>query len=854
MHRAINSILCGLLIFISMVMTGVVVMAAPMNSPKAKKAVKAWLKTNKKPLNVKLGNTAGDIQTYCDNQGTALYYVVSLEPSGFVIVSADDLIEPIIAFSSEGKFDPSTNGPLGALLNSDLRNRIEEAHNQESSISKGGKFYTIPGRFSNVRNKWKRFTGDSATSINATTLSISSVSDVRVEPFIQSRWNQQNECGYATYNYYTPPGDEGSPVNYPCGCVATAVAQVMRFFQYPTAGVGTGSYTIQVDDVSQTRSLRGGDGAGGAYQWSNMTLDPDCSITTTQRQAIGALCYDISVASEMDYHSNGSGADLFTTVNAMKSVFGYTNAVDGFNSNQTITTGLPAMMNPNLDAGYPVIIGIVTSSQAGHAVIADGYGYDSSTLYHHLNMGWSGYSDAWYNLPSVSAAGYTFTTLSACIYNIYTSGNGEIISGRVLNSSGSPISGATVTAVRNGTTYATATTNSKGIYALKKLPSGKSYTLSVQSTSYTFTSRAVNVGISSNYNPNSGNQWGVDFTAQSPAPTVSSFAINNGSETATSLTVTLNNTCTNSPAYYMASESSSFTGASWQTYSTAPSFTLSSGGGTKTVYFKVKNSSGIESSVVSDSIVVESTPPVTTANPGGGVYTTFKSIMLTPSETATIYYTINGSEPTSSSSIYLNAIPISSDTTLKYYAIDTVGNIESTKQENYYILSGNGSIADVKSAVNGASVRLGGKSLYLNRSSYGYIEEPQRFNGIRIQGNITGNKNDLVNLVGSVIATAGIERYIQILAMTSDGTQQLSPLGITNRTLLLPLVDGLFVTAWGIVKSGSVIANSFIISDGSDSTGIKIITTSAPTVSEGSFVSISGAAGYENGQRVIYTK
>jgi hypothetical protein len=89
---------------------------------------------------------------------------------------------------------------------------------------------------------------------------------------------------------------------------------------------------------------------------------------------------------------------------------------------------------------------------------------------------------------------------------------------------------------------------------------------------------------------------------ESTKPSVTWFAINNGAASTTSRTVTLNNTCTGSPTHYMASESSSFSGASWQTYSTAPSFTLSSGNGTKTVYLKVKNAAG-ESTVISDSII-----------------------------------------------------------------------------------------------------------------------------------------------------------------------------------------------------------------------------------------------------------
>ncbi len=94
----------------------------------------------------------------------------------------------------------------------------------------------------------------------------------------------------------------------------------------------------------------------------------------------------------------------------------------------------------------------------------------------------------------------------------------------------------------------------------------------------------------------------ITVTASFVSVNVTSFAINSGAATTTYPVVTLNNTCAGAPTQYMASESFDFSGASWLAYGTAPSFTLSTGtGGTKTVYFKVKNASG-ESSVVSDTI------------------------------------------------------------------------------------------------------------------------------------------------------------------------------------------------------------------------------------------------------------
>ena len=98
--------------------------------------------------------------------------------------------------------------------------------------------------------------------------------------------------------------------------------------------------------------------------------------------------------------------------------------------------------------------------------------------------------------------------------------------------------------------------------------------------------------------------WSID----AEKPVIERFAINDDQGETTDRAVTLNNSATNGPTHCMASESSSFSGASWLTYSTAPSFTLGQGNGVKTVYFKVKNGAG-ESSVASDSINLISNIP-----------------------------------------------------------------------------------------------------------------------------------------------------------------------------------------------------------------------------------------------------
>ena len=76
---------------------------------------------------------------------------------------------------------------------------------------------------------------------------------------------------------------------------------------------------------------------------------------------------------------------------ALISVFKYSNAKYAENSDQDISASVPGIANPNLDAGFPVLFGIYsTSTGIGHEIVCDGYGYDGATLYHHLNLGWSG--------------------------------------------------------------------------------------------------------------------------------------------------------------------------------------------------------------------------------------------------------------------------------------------------------------------------------------------------------------------------------------------------------------------------------------------------------------------------------
>jgi len=116
----------------------------------------------------------------------------------------------------------------------------------------------------------------------------------------------------------------------------------------------------------------------------------------------------------------------------------------------------------------------------------------------------------------------------------------------------------------------------------------------------------------------------MNDTISALAPAVTSLKINLGAASTANGVVTLNNTATNLPTHYMASEAADFAGATWQTYSVAPKFTLADGSGTRTVYFKVKNGFGESSGASDDILAAGSAPVVTSFKISNGVASTAK--------------------------------------------------------------------------------------------------------------------------------------------------------------------------------------------------------------------------------------
>ena len=473
--------------------------ARPTTPDQAQQVVRNWLLLDWKPLGAPLGQKIARVETFRDDAGSPLYHVVHLDPAGLVLVAGDDLVEPVVGFLSRGHFDPSEASCLGALVNRDIPGRVREARRIEALATARGLEFTPEGIYREARSKWEVLeTGSQAAHMDQ-------VSDVRVPPLTQSKWGQGDEGTARCYNYYTPN-------HYVCGCGATALAQVMRYHKHPTVGIGVKTFKIFVDTVMQDASTRGGNGSGGPYDWANMVLDPTPATTDLQRRAIGALCYDAGVAHNMHYNDPpGQSTSILGGKYPLVDTFKYGNTRFGWNPDKNIpSANLNAMINPNLDAALPVILG-ASGPVGSHFFLCDGYGYHVTTLYHHLNLGWDGGQNVWYNLPNIDSAP-SFNLLDECWYNIYKSGTGEILSGRVLTPEGYPITGAMVKATGGGKTYQ-ATTNGRGIYALSRLPENTAFTVETSGMGTTASVSAA-TGKSQNGGITTGNKWGVNLTLQ----------------------------------------------------------------------------------------------------------------------------------------------------------------------------------------------------------------------------------------------------------------------------------------------------------------------------------------------------
>ena len=521
--------------------------AAALSENDAGIAASRWARRSR--LGVRLTPQRSGVKKYTTASGN-VFYGVRLGASGTVFVGDDGGRARVLAFSRQPLVKIDEASPLYALISRDLSLRA----------------------------------GTVSTPVNGTVDDKSEVDDLRVLPFLTTKWgqsysysNKTSEAMMRCYNYYTPvlelkfetpDGSELFPDETyvsPCGCVATAMAQTLYYWRQPLsrkAFSGTIThpatpYTLvcqydpnvgdvviknlkewQQNDVKQQVDRDQLD-----YAWDLMTKCPltaskDSSggitwegdpVADENCEAIGSLCYDCGVAVGLDYQYNSTGlliTEMAKIQLALTNEFGYASAI--LCDNAVNLTSDPAerarAILANLDAQRPVIL--LVSGNGGHAIVADGYGFAGGlpTPFVHLNMGWTGQCDIWYNLPEINTSENPeqfsgFSIINGAVYNITPDPAqvGEIVSGRVTGSDGAPVSNLVVEAYGTaGTLLKTAVTDDCGIYHFVLPASADGYDIFC-AVSGQLVGDVYSGPVDKSTDDMVGNSWGNDMVLGLPA-------------------------------------------------------------------------------------------------------------------------------------------------------------------------------------------------------------------------------------------------------------------------------------------------------------------------------------------------
>ena len=312
----------------------------------------------------------------------ALIYIFNFDSNGFVIVSADDKVIPVLGYSEEGNYD-NTNPPPSF-------NWIIETYKKQIDFIKK-KNVVVPEE---IKEAWKMYETKSAGILK-------NMNDV--SPLLSTTWDQ--DCYYNE----SCPTDAAAPW-YACGhvfagCVATTMGQIMKYHAHPTQGTGSHTYTHPTYGT-QTVNF-----ANETYNWSAMP-----NSINSSNSAIATLLYDCAVAVDMDFGTDGSGAYSGDAATAFVNYFNYSPSTQLIMKNNYTDANWKSTIVSELDASRPIFYrGENSAGSSGHAFVCDGY---QGTDYFHFNFGWSGSYNGYFYLSSLSPSTHDFTYDQGAIIGI----------------------------------------------------------------------------------------------------------------------------------------------------------------------------------------------------------------------------------------------------------------------------------------------------------------------------------------------------------------------------------------------------------------------------------------------------
>ena len=338
------------------------------------------------------------VQTATDANAIPCYYVYNvLGKKGFVIVAADDVSTPILGYSDESSFNTSRLPVQLKEWFSGYVNQISISIKQNLTASQS------------VKNSWQELLTPVSKN-KYQTFGVTTLGTPIVSPLLTTTWDQNpdvyfNGSYYGAYNQYCPYDTAASQRTY-TGCVATAMAQIMKFWSFPTKGYGSHSYTPSANPKYGVQSANF---ANTTYAWSSMPDALNATSTTAQNDAVATLMYHCGVSVNMNYGTTGSSAyytggySYNAADYALVAYFGYDASLQSIRRASYSDAQWIQLIERELDSSRPVIYGGQDPSLGeGHVFIADGY--DNNNLLH-FNWGWGGIDNGYFQISNLSPGG-----------------------------------------------------------------------------------------------------------------------------------------------------------------------------------------------------------------------------------------------------------------------------------------------------------------------------------------------------------------------------------------------------------------------------------------------------------------
>lgn len=354
---------------------------------------------------VAANNTAFSLNlsyTKTETDGTVDFYVFNASPmKGFVIISGDDNALPVIAYSTESYFDANDRGMTGVsdwMTSSAAKIHYVVANNVRADAT--------------IQHLWNSY----AQGINPQTSRASAIG-----PLCVTKWDQA-----PNYNSLCPPAAIASNSVHKSftGCVATAMAQIMKYWNYPAKGTGSHSYNPPPTAGNVNYGTLTADFTRPLY-WSAMPNN-----VTSNTDPVDTLMYELGIAVDMNYDTSGSGAFVLTSEtfgfapssqSVYPSFYYDPNTLQGVHLSSYTTASWITLMENEINAGRVVQYEGSDPTQGGHTWVMDGYDPQSSGPdYLHMNWGWGGAGNGWFSVTNLApqGTGLTFSQNDAALIGI----------------------------------------------------------------------------------------------------------------------------------------------------------------------------------------------------------------------------------------------------------------------------------------------------------------------------------------------------------------------------------------------------------------------------------------------------